>query len=445
MKTVFNKLATGALVAAMAFTTLAPVTTLAAENDCKHDSIITVDTKEATCTEPGLYNEVCEICGEVLQKDLVTEPSGHNFTKAIIKDGKASEVTCERCGVTEAFTPTVDESECTHPEESEYCYNYVETTCTKDGYTGDVICNDCGKVIIAGKAEKATGHDWTEGDYVRPTCTEDGSVEYTCENCGETKTEVVKAAGHIYGTYYVTKKPTCTTAGEETARCENCMEEDTRTVPATGHSWDAGKVTLAPTTTKEEVKTFTCTACGETKTESIDKIKDDSNSNAGTTTGKKDETKPATGTTTKKENTKPAATKAKVGTKLAAGGNTYVVTKVGSEVRFSKAKFGIKSLSIPATIKVSGITYKVTSISANAVKNNKKIKSATIGANVKSIAVKAFNNCPNLKKVTVKSTKLTKKTASKKSFNKVNKKMVVKVPKKVKKTYVKIFKGFTVK
>lgn len=406
MKTVFNKLATGALVAAMAFTTLAPVTTLAAENDCKHDSIITVDTKEATCTEPGLYNEVCEICGEVLQKDLVTEPSGHNFTKAIIKDGKASEVTCERCGVTEAFTPTVDESECTHPEESEYCYNYVETTCTKDGYTGDVICNDCGKVIIAGKAEKATGHDWTEGDYVRPTCTEDGSVEYTCENCGETKTEVVKAAGH---------------------------------------SWDAGKVTLAPTTTKEGVKTFTCTACGETKTESIDKIKDDSNSNAGTTTGKKDETKPATGTTTKKENTKPAATKAKVGTKLAAGGNTYVVTKVGSEVRFSKAKFGIKSLSIPATIKVSGITYKVTSISANAVKNNKKIKSATIGANVKSIAVKAFNNCPNLKKVTVKSTKLTKKTASKKSFNKVNKKMVVKVPKKVKKTYVKIFKGFTVK
>lgn len=42
-------------------------------------------------------------------------------------------------------------------------------------------------------------------------------------------------------------------------------------------------------------------------------------------------------------------------------------------------------------------------------------------------------------------TKLTKKTASKKAFKGVNKKMVIKVPKKVKKTYAKIFKGLKVK
>lgn len=137
--------------------------------------------------------------------------------------------------------------------------------------------------------------------------------------------------------------------------------------------------------------------------------------------------------------------KPKAGTKVTVGGNQYTVTKVGSEVRFSKAKAGIKELSIPATIKYKGVTYKVTAISANAVKGNKKIKSATIGANVKSVAAKAFNNCPKLKTVTIKSTKLTKKTASKKSFSKVNKKMVIKVPKKVKKTYAKIFKGYKVK
>lgn len=137
--------------------------------------------------------------------------------------------------------------------------------------------------------------------------------------------------------------------------------------------------------------------------------------------------------------------KPKAGTKVTVGGNQYTVTKVGSEVRFSKAKAGIKALSIPATIKYKGVTYKVTAISANAVKGNKKIKSVTIGANVKSVAAKAFNNCPKLKTVTIKSTKLTKKTASKKSFSKVNKKMVIKVPKKVKKTYAKIFKGYKVK
>ena len=47
--------------------------------------------------------------------------------------------------------------------------------------------------------------------------------------------------------------------------------------------------------------------------------------------------------------------------------------------------------------------------------------------------------------VKIKTTKLTKKTASKKAFKGVNKKMVIKVPKKVKKTYAKIFKGLKVK
>lgn len=469
MGKVFNKFVAGVLAAAMTFTILVPVTTYAAENDCTHDSVITVDTIEATCTEPGLYNEVCEICGKILKSDLVREPSGHHFTKATFKDGKISILQCERCDYTESFTPVIDESKCIHPEDSKYCYNYVETTCTKDGYTGDIICNDCGKTIKMGKAEKATGHDWTDGDYVRPTCTEDGSVEYFCENCGETKTEVVKAPGHIYGQYYVLKKPTCTTEGEEAAGCENCVEINTRIIPATGHVWNEGEITVAPTTSSEGVKTFTCTTCGETKTESVEKLPEETKPDKPSegTTEKPGETKPDTpaeGTTEKpsetkpstpsKNNTKPSTgetkvpskkTTYKVGTKVIVSGNTYVVTKVDSEVRFSKAKANIKSLTIPATIKVKGVIYKVTSIGAKAINNNKKIKSITIGANVKAIANKSFNNCPNMKRVTVKTAKLTKKTASKKVFNKVNKKLVVKVPKKVKKSYAKIFKGLTVK
>ena len=189
-----------------------------------------------------------------------------------------------------------------------------------------------------------------------------------------------------------------------------CGEEEIESLPLAKHTWDNGKVTQAPSYTKVGVKTWTCSECGKTKTTTLAKL--------------------------------PMP---KAGTKVIVGGNQYTVTKAGSEVRFSKAKAGIKALSIPATIKYKGVTYKVTAISANAVKGNKKIKSVTIGANVKSIAAKAFNNCPKLKTVTIKSTKLTKKTASKKSFSKVNKKMVIKVPKKVKKTYAKIFKGYKVK
>ena len=152
-------------------------------------------------------------------------------------------------------------------------------------------------------------------------------------------------------------------------------------------------------------------------------------------------------------------TLAKVGTKYTIGGNQYTVIKAGEEVRFSKANAKKKSvtipfskanakkkyITIPAIIKADGISYKVTEVGANAFKNNKNVKKVVIGANVVKIANKAFNKCPNLKSVVIKTTLLTKKTASKKCFNKVHKKMVIKVPKKVKKSYVKIFKGFKVK
>ena len=138
-------------------------------------------------------------------------------------------------------------------------------------------------------------------------------------------------------------------------------------------------------------------------------------------------------------------TLAKVGTKYTIGGNKYTVTKAGEEVRFSKANVKKKSITIPATIKAAGISYKVTEVGANAFKNNKNVKKVVIGANVVKIANKAFNKCPNLKSVVIKTTLLTKKTASKKCFSKVNKKMVIKVSKKSKKTYAKIFKGLKVR
>ena len=105
----------------------------------------------------------------------------------------------------------------------------------------------------------------------------------------------------------------------------------------------------------------------------------------------------------------------------------------------------MKSVTIPATIRVSGITYKVTSIGAKVFNGSKKLTKVTVGANVKAISNNAFYKCRSLKTVTIKSVLLTKKTANKKAFKGVGKKMVIKVPKKVKKAYVKIFKGFKVK
>ena len=75
----------------------------------------------------------------------------------------------------------------------------------------------------------------------------------------------------------------------------------------------------------------------------------------------------------------------------------------------------------------------------------KKLKNITIGKNVRTVRKNAVFKCPALKTVNIKSTLLTKKTASKKGFKSVNKKLVIKVPKKVKKLYTKIFKGLKIK
>ena len=81
----------------------------------------------------------------------------------------------------------------------------------------------------------------------------------------------------------------------------------------------------------------------------------------------------------------------------------------------------------------------MTAIANNAIKKAKKLTKVTIGANVTTIGKKAFAGCKNLKKITVKSRKLTK--VGKKAFKGINKKAVIKVPKKCRKAYTKLFKN----
>ena len=95
------------------------------------------------------------------------------------------------------------------------------------------------------------------------------------------------------------------------------------------------------------------------------------------------------------------------------------------------------SAAIPATVKVNGVSYKVTSIAKNAFKNNKKLKKVTIGANITSIGANAFSGCKSLKNVVVKSKSLKK--VGKNAFKGIQKKAVFKVPAKKLKAYKKLF------
>lgn len=175
------------------------------------------------------------------------------------------------------------------------------------------------------------------------------------------------------------------------------------------HDWDSGVTTIEPTATSDGEKICTCTACGTKKTEKIPKLGLPQKGNTVASPGTKD---------------------------------TYKVTKPATQngtVEFASVDKTKSSITIPDTITVDGITYKVTSISKNAFKNNKKLKKVTIGKNITTIGANAFYGCRNLKTITIKSTNL--KTVSKNAFKGINSKAKIKVPKSKLTKYKKLLKG----
>lgn len=365
--------------------------------------------KELTCTQDGEIDYKCSKCGYI--KKEITKATGHEWGKwktalaqTCTTDGK-EERTCSKCSEKEERT-----LKATGHEWGEWKTILVKT-CTTDGKE-ERTCSKCSEKEE--RTLKATGHKSETVRAKAPTCKENGYTgDEVCKVCHETLnkgTTIPKTDSHEWGKWTTVRESTCTEKGEQSRKCAVCGEEEIESLPLAKHTWDNGKVTKAPSYTKVGVKTWTCKKCGKTKTTTLAKL--------------------------------PMP---KAGTKVIVGGNQYTVTKVGSEVCFSKANAKARAITVPSTIKAKGITYKVTSIGANAFKNCKKLTKATIGANVRVIKAKAFKNCPKLKTVTIKTVLLTKKTASKKCFSKVSKRMVIKVPKKVKRAYVKIFKGFRVR
>ncbi len=120
-------------------------------------------------------------------------------------------------------------------------------------------------------AENGEGHkfgDWAETK--APTCTEKGSRERTCPNCGKVDVEAIAALGHSWNAGKVTTEATCTTPGEKLYTCTVCGATKTEVIKATGHT--AGAVTtIQPTCTEDGSKSYTCTVCGEKIVETLPK------------------------------------------------------------------------------------------------------------------------------------------------------------------------------
>ena len=353
-------------------------------HDCKNHWDNGKITTDPTCTETGTKQYTCTICGETRTEEVAA--SGHDYSTDWTVDKEAG---CEAAG-----------------SKSHHC-----TRCDSRRDETEI---------------PAAGHTWNDGAITtKPTCTDDGVKTFTCKSCGKTKTEAVEVLGHKYrSNWSIDVVATCSTKGSKSHHCTRCDSKiDITEISTTMHSWDKGVVTKSATVKEEGVKTYTCTVCGAERTETIARL--------------------PMPTATPVPTAKPVPS-VSVGSKITdkTSGNQYKVTSNRSSSRTvaftgNKAK---TSVVIPSTIRINRVTYKVTAISDNALKNNRNLKSVVISTNVTKIGKNAFYGCKNLSSITIRSSRLTLKNVGSNAFKNTSSKVTVRVPKKQKTLYSQILK-----
>ena len=354
-------------------------------------------TTPPTCTKTGVKQYTCTICSETKTEEIAA--LGHDYSSDWTIDTAAA---CETVG-----------------SKSHHC-----TRCDSKKDVTEI---------------PASGHSWNDGAITtEPTCTDEGVKTFTCNACGKTRTEAVAALGHNYSSdWTIDTAAACETVGSKSHHCTRCDSKiDVTEIPASGkHTWNNGVITKPATIAEEGVKTYTCTVCGVTRTETIAKLPMPTATPVPTATPTPAITSAPTVTPT------PSVS---VGTKITdkKTGNIYKVTSSRSSSQ-TVAFIGNKvktSVTIPATIKIKGATYKVTEISTNAFKNSRKLKKVVIGQNIVKIDKNAFYGCKKLTSITIKSSRLTLKNIGKNAFKNTIPKATVKVPKKQKALYNQILK-----
>lgn len=113
------------------------------------------------------------------------------------------------------------------------------------------------------------------------------------------------------------------------------------------------------------------------------------------------EEKPSVTPAVKPNDTPAPPSSARVNTCFRVGNLKYRVTANQVVTCYGTTNSRVTKISIPSTIRYNGVTYRVTSIWANAFKKKSRLTTVSIGHNVSVIGKNAFYKCKKLKKVTI--------------------------------------------
>ena len=314
-----------------------------------------------------------------------------------LEDGKAVTATANYVGSdagnykNESVEITLTRSECDHPKTE--LKNAKPATCKETGYTGDTYCVKCEELVVSGTEIPLGKHQGGKA-----TCTH----QAVCTVCGASYGDL-DSSNHTFGEWKVVVAATTTEAGKKERSCV-CGYKETADIPKLDVQTPGTPSTPAPGTPSTPAPETPSTPAPET---------------------------PAVKTPNKGD----------IVTDDKKTGSYIITSSEKKEVAYkAPANKNAKTITIPATIKVKGVTYKVTKIADNSFKNNNKITKITIGENIVSIGKNAFYGCKKLKTITIRSKKLTSKTVSKNAFKGLTKITTIKVPKNKLTAYKKLLK-----
>ena len=198
-----------------------------------HDFNGTVSiTKQPTCYSEGTKTTQCTRCSEVKSESIPKtshQMSGwQSYSKATKCTEKDKEINkCLTNGCThQEIRETSTKGPC---EEKSERKNVKTATCKEEGYSGDVVCKHCDRIITKGSTLSKTEHvaSSTLKNKVAATCSKEGySGDLVCKYCDtviEKGVSLSKIAHEKDDTLVNVKEATCKEEGYTgDKKCKNC-------------------------------------------------------------------------------------------------------------------------------------------------------------------------------------------------------------------------------
>lgn len=266
------------LLAVLAF---ALISLLMSSCKCKHEFGEYQVTENATCTQAGVKEAICNLCGEKEFVEIPKDITAHAYGEWIVDSepncilAGAKHRVCSLCNDIDA--QAMAENENYHTSLNAW-HTVIEPTCSSDGkQERECACGYKESAILPKLTEG--GHTYGEWAIsIEPTCSSEGQRIRYCLDCEKPQAEKLTAldeGGHSFGEWYTVLEPTCSAVGTKMRDCAYCEEKESDEIPVLtsgGHDFGAWQTTKEPTCSTEGEQKRICSRCNVAEYDTLSKL-----------------------------------------------------------------------------------------------------------------------------------------------------------------------------